>query len=154
MGVALAPIFAAAGQYNYLKSAYFYPQEMCQLETRHPDVHVKFFRGFYVIRHSNQYWAGLSSDFVIGQTLMCSLKSNEGLTHGSGITEKIRALCTMSTPITFEYNNNMQELKDLIFTTNEQHKESSDAMVKRDNTNVEKIKKTLSTCTNFLQIHR
>ena len=32
------PIFGAAGHYNYLKSAYFYVQEMNELETTHPDV--------------------------------------------------------------------------------------------------------------------
>lgn len=36
------PIFAAAGHYNYLKSAHFYVQEMAQLEIRHPDVFCKF----------------------------------------------------------------------------------------------------------------
>ena len=54
------PIFAAAGHYNYLKSAYFYLQEMSQLETRHPDVHDKFSRGFHVIRRSNQGWQALA----------------------------------------------------------------------------------------------
>ena len=32
------PIFAAAGHFNYLKSAYLYLQEMSKLESRHPDV--------------------------------------------------------------------------------------------------------------------
>lgn len=31
-------VFAAAGPYNYLKSAYFYLQEMCQFEARYLDV--------------------------------------------------------------------------------------------------------------------
>ena len=114
------PIFAAAGHYNYLKSAYFL-QEKCKLDIRHPDVHDKFSRGFHVICRSNQYWAGLSSDLVIEQTLMRSLKSSGGLTHGSGITEEMRALWTMSTPIASEYNNAMQEFNDLTYTTTEQH---------------------------------
>ncbi|KAG7163747.1 hypothetical protein Hamer_G002985 [Homarus americanus] len=42
----------------------------------------KFSRGFHVIRRSNQCWAGLSSDLVSEQTLMRSLKSSGGLTHG------------------------------------------------------------------------
>lgn len=64
------PIFAGPGHYNYLKSVYLYLQERCQLKTRHHVVHDKFSRGFHVIRSSNQYWAGLSSDLVIEQTLM------------------------------------------------------------------------------------
>ena len=143
------PIFAATGHYNYLKSAYFYLQEMCQLDTRHPDVHDKFSRGFHVIRRSNQYWAGLSSDLVIEQTLMRSLKSSGGLTHGSGMTEEMQALWTLSTPITSEYNNAMQEFNDLTYTTSEQHRESAEARMKRDHSDLENIKEKLSTCTPF-----
>lgn len=36
----------------------------------------RFYRGFHVIRRSNQYWAVLSSDRAIEQTLMRSLKSS------------------------------------------------------------------------------
>ena len=54
------PIFSAPEHGNYLKSAYFYLQEMCQLDIRHPDVHDKFSRGFHVIRRSNQYWQALA----------------------------------------------------------------------------------------------
>lgn len=143
------PIFAAAGHYNYLKSSYFYLQEMCQLETRHPDIYEKFSRGFHVIRRSDQCWAGLSSDLVIEQTLMRSLKSSGGLTHGSGMTEEMRALWTMSTPITSEYNNAMQEFNDLTYTTSEQHREASKPRIKRDRSDLEKIKAKLSICTPF-----
>ena len=143
------PILAATGHDNYLKSAYFYVQEMFQLETRHHDVYVKFSRGFHVIRRSNQFWAGLSSDLVIEQTLMRSLKNSGGLTHGSGMTEEMRALWTMSTPITSEYNNAMQEFNDLTYTTSEQHRESTEARMKRDHSDLEKIKEKLSTCTPF-----
>ena len=143
------PIFATAGHYNYLKPVYFYIQEMCKLETRHPDVYAKFSRGFHVIRRSNQFWAGLSSDLVIEQTLMQSLKSSGGLTHGSGMTEEMRALWTMSTPITSEYNNAMQESNDLTYTTSEQHRESTEARITRDHSDLEKIREKLSTCTPF-----
>ncbi|KAK3892155.1 hypothetical protein Pcinc_003991 [Petrolisthes cinctipes] len=111
------PIFAAARHHNYLKSAYFYVQKMSQLEARHPDAYDKLSRGFHVIRCSNQCWAGLSSDLVIEQTLMPSLRSSGGLTHGSGMTKEMRGLWTMSIPITSEYNNAMQEFSGLNYTT-------------------------------------
>lgn len=72
---------------------------MCQLEARHPDVYDKF-SYFHVIRRSNQCWAGLSSDLVILQTLMRSLKRSGGLTHGSGMTVEMWSLWSMSIPIT------------------------------------------------------
>ena len=86
------PTFAAADHYNYLKSAYFYVPEMCQLEARHPDVYNKFTKCSHLICHGNHSWAGLSSDLVTEQTLMWSLKSSGGLTHESGMTEEMCAL--------------------------------------------------------------
>lgn len=122
---------------------------MSQLQTTHPDVYHKFSRGFHVIRRSNHFWAGLSSDLVIEQTLMRSLKSSGGLTHGSGISEEMRALWTMSTPITSEYNNALQAFNELTYTTSEQHKESSEARMKRDHADLEKMKEKLSACKPF-----
>ena len=105
---ACLPIFAAAGHFNYLKSAYLYVQEMSNLHIKNPDVLSKFEKGYHIIRRSNNVWAGLGSDLVIEQTLMRSLKSTGGLTHGSGMTEEQRAIWTISVTITTEYNNAMQ----------------------------------------------
>ena len=44
-------------------------------------------KGFHVIRRSDRFWAGLSSDLVIEQVLMRSVKSSGGLTHGRGMAE-------------------------------------------------------------------
>jgi hypothetical protein len=103
------PVFAAAGHYKYLKSAYFYIQQMSQLHINHPEIFQKFENGFHVIRRSSQFWAGLSPDLVIEQTLMRSLNTTGGLKHGSGMSEEQRALWTMSSPITSAYNCAMQE---------------------------------------------
>ena len=143
------PIFAAAGHYNYLKSAHFYVQEMAQLENTHPDVYHKFSNGLHVIRRSDRYWAGLSSDLVIEQTLMKSLKTLGGLTRGSGMTEEQRSLWTMSAPITAEYNRAMQELNTLCYTTSEQHKDLTSARMKRDISDIQKIKAKLAFCSPF-----
>ena len=77
---------------------------MSNLEETHPDVYRKFLDGFHVVRRSKQCWTGLSSDFVIEQTLMRSLKSTDSLTRGSGMTEDMRNLWTLSAPVTPEYN--------------------------------------------------
>ena len=60
-------------------------------------------------------WAGLSSDHGIEQTLMRSLKSTGGLTRGSGMTEDIRNLWTLSAPVTSEYNIAMQDFTKPIY---------------------------------------
>ena len=89
------PTFAAGGNSNYLKSSYLYLQKMKYLEKQNPKVFHEFMNRFHVIRRTNQHWAGLGSDLVIEQTLMRSLKSTGGLTHGSGMTEHQRACWTM-----------------------------------------------------------
>ena len=145
------PIFAAAGHFNYLKSAHYYIQEMNQLSNRHPELSQRFQQGYHVIRRSNQFWAGLSSDLVIEQSLMRSLKTSGGLTRGTGMTEEQRSLWTMSTPITSEYNYAMQEFNTLSYTTSEQHKEATQARVQRDSSDLEKLKTSLAGYAPFSQ---
>lgn len=143
------PIFAAAGHFKYLKSAYLYLQNMKELETKNPAIYRKFEAGFHVIRRTDNFWAGLGSDLVIEQTLMRSLKSTGGLTRGSGMTEEQRALWTMSSPVSSEYNIALQDFNNHSFTTNEQHKEGTEARMKRDQSDLEKLKEKLNSCSPF-----
>ena len=96
---------------------------MSQLELKHPNIFQKFQQGFHVIRRSDKFWAGLSSDLVIEQTLMRSLKSSGGLTHGSGISEEQRALWTLASPTSAEYNIAIQEFMNTNFSTSEQYRD-------------------------------
>ena len=50
----------------------------------------------------DRFWAGLSSDLVIEQTLMFSVKTTGGLTRGRGITEIQRFVWLLSVPFTAE----------------------------------------------------
>ena len=70
----------------YGKSAYVYLNNMLELERQHLDVHTSFKLGKHVIRRSDRYWAGLSSDLVIEQVLMRSVKTKGILTRGRGVT--------------------------------------------------------------------
>ncbi|KAJ8043657.1 hypothetical protein HOLleu_10852 [Holothuria leucospilota] len=87
-------IFAAAGHFNYLKSAYFYIQEMSKLESRHPDVYKKFHDGFHVIRRTNQYWAGSFNNgvSVFGDTAIKEIQmlQNEKGRSGDGAKAKVK----------------------------------------------------------------
>ena len=58
-------IFAAAGHFNYAKSAYLYLQRMLNLPFTHPDVYEMFINKGYTIRRSDRYWAGLAPDLII-----------------------------------------------------------------------------------------
>ena len=61
----MLPFFAASGHNLYLKSVYCHLQQMVTLENDQ-----KFCEGYHVIRRSNIYWAGISTDLVTEQTLM------------------------------------------------------------------------------------
>ncbi|XP_052233279.1 uncharacterized protein LOC127846144 [Dreissena polymorpha] len=98
---------------------------------------------------SNQCWAGLSSDLVIEQTLMRSLKSAGGLTRSSGMTEEMQNLWTLSEPVTSAYNSVMQEFTDLVYTTSPQHKESTEARIKRDASDLEKMQTNITSCSPY-----
>ena len=80
---------------------------------------------------------------------MRSLKTSGGLTRGSGMSEEQRALWTMSTPISAEYNIAMQEFANLSYTTSEQHKELTDTRKKRDISDLSKINTKLSGFSPF-----
>ena len=129
---AMLPYFAASGHNLYAKSAYLYLQLMLELQTTFPDIYEKFMAGFHVIRRSDRYWAGLSSDLVIEQVLMKNIKSSGGLTRGTGMGEAQRVSWLLSMPACTSINSAMQEFTGTAYETSEQHKDVLPARVKRD----------------------
>ena len=84
-------LFAATGHKNYAKSGRLYLQLMYELPTKYPWLYQQFTAGrFNTIRRSDRFWAGLSTDLVIEQVMMRSIKSRGGLTHGRGMSESVR----------------------------------------------------------------
>ena len=134
----MLPYFAASGHNLYLKSGYVYLQEMASLSEKSPDVYTAFCNGNHVVRRSDRFWGGLSSDLVIEQVLMRSVKSVGGLTRGRGMTESQRAQWLLSMPACVEINNAMQEFTGHRVESSDQHKESKEARIERD-TNDRKV---------------
>ena len=66
--------FAASGHNLYLKAAHIYLQMMCQLSDNNSRGFEAFKKRYHVIRRSDRYCAGLSTDLVIKQVLMRSVK--------------------------------------------------------------------------------
>ena len=85
-----------------------------------------------MIRRSNRLWAGLSSDLIIEQVLVRSLKTSRGLTQGRGMTEHQRLLWLLSRPASAEVNQAMQELTGVNYNTGEQNKDMTKARQARD----------------------
>ena len=128
----MLPYYAAAGHNQYTKSAYLYYQQMSNLPVTNPDVYKAFAEGYHVIRRSDRFWAGLSTDLIIEQVLMRSVKATGGMTRGKGMTEVQRAQWLLSTPDCAAMNFAMQELTNTKFHSSEQHKESGEERIKRD----------------------
>ncbi len=128
----MLPFLAASGHNHYTKSARVYLQRMSQLEKQHPDIYQKFQEGLHVVRRNDRSWAGLSTDLVIEQVLMRSMKTSGGLTRGRGMTEQQRLIWVLSMPVCAEVNKAMQELSGVNYVTSEQNKDMTKARQARD----------------------
>ena len=53
---------------------------MTELQKTNPEVYHHFTMGNHVVRRTEKFWAGLSTDLVIEQVLMRSIKSVGGMT--------------------------------------------------------------------------
>lgn len=148
---AMLPYFAASNHFLYAKSARVYLQNMKQLETTNPDVFDNFQNGSHVIRRSEKFWAGLSSDLVIEQVLMRSLKTNGGLTRGSGMSELQRLTWLLSAPTCSAINSSMQTFAKVQYETSEQHKEVRESRIERDNHDTSKLLCFLAENTPFAE---
>ena len=128
----MLPYLAASSHNLYTKSARVYLQQMTNLKEEHPDVHQRFEDGLHVIRRSDRLWAGLSSDLIIEQVVMRSMKTSGGLTRGRGMTEQQRLMWLLSMPACADVNLAMQELTGVNYNTGEQNKNMSKARQARD----------------------
>jgi hypothetical protein len=95
----MLPYFAACGHNAYTKSVKLYLHNMCNLHITNPQIYDSFLKGFHVVRRSNRYWAGLSSDLAIEQILMRSVKTVGGMTRCRGMDEAQRSLWILSRPV-------------------------------------------------------
>lgn len=73
---------------------------MNALQKTYPKLYEYFIKWFHVVRRIDIYWAGLSTDLVIEQVLMQSLKSAGELTRCRGMTEIQIAVLVLSRPAT------------------------------------------------------
>jgi len=138
----------------------FWPQLLHQirytvfanLSTQRPNVYQCFRDGLHVIRRSNQLWAGLSSDLVIEQVLIRSLKTSGSLTRGQGITEKQLLLWLFSWPACAEVNQAMQEFTGVNYNTGEQNKDINTKDVTHQRKSKGKASKTVTVLANMTTI--
>ena len=107
----LLTIFAATGHLHYAKSGRMYLQEMLDLPRKHPDLYSLYTEhGMHVVQRTGHPFNGLSTDLVIEQVLMRSLKTRGGLTHGRGMTDSIRLQWVYAMPHLVAVHNAMTGL--------------------------------------------
>lgn len=114
----MLPYFVASGYYQYLKSLYLHFRKISELEITKPALcaHVK--RSYHVVHRSNWSWAGLLTNPVIEQVLICGLKTSGDLAQGSSIIEQQKTTYFLFTIFTAEVN--MQELTSFTFQNKHQ----------------------------------
>ena len=132
------PVFAAIGHFSYLKSVYLHLENMNNFADNNNHVYDWFNNGHFVVRRSSRYWPRLSTDLVIEQELMMSLKTTGGLTRGSGFTECQRAVRLLSMPICSLYSSKMHDITEKFFVSSDQHKTTSFSRIQRDRNDTEK----------------
>ena len=92
------------------------------------DVFEMFSNGYHVIRRSDKLWGDLGADLAIGQTLMRTLNTAGWLTRGGGQ----RGRWTLALPIVTEYSQSMEEVTEIVYSTSEQHAETSGTRITLD----------------------
>jgi len=144
----MLPLFSVTGHANYARSARIYLQQMQLLPQTHPWLHDEFMQGNHVIRRSQRFWAGLSPDLCIEQTLMRAGKSQGGLTHGRGMSETVRTTWLSTLTECSSVHDAMVNLTNVEKRTVE-HVEVTDARIKRDRLDLDKVVEFLQTYSPF-----
>ena len=142
----MLPYFAASGHNNYTKGSYMYLQFMSKLEQNNPKAYQKFLAGYHVVRRSNHHWAGISTDLIIEQTLMRTMKNVGGITRGRSMTEEQRAVWLLSMPACSAINEAMQNFTRVKYVSSEQQKDTTPAHIKKDMEDTTKL-------LEFIYIH-
>ena len=119
---------------------------MKKLEECNPTM----YRKFHVIRRSERYWSGLSSDLVIEQVLMRNMKTFDGLTRGRRMTDVQRTLWLLGSPISASFNEALECLTCVQFHTSEKNKEAGEARLVKEYTDAATITHFLSERNPFI----
>ena len=85
--------FHAANHFPYAKSTRRYIDTMRELPNIMPEQQYKKYKeeGYYTIRRTHRFWAGIFTDQTIEQVVMRPLKAPGGLAHGRGLTNSTQA---------------------------------------------------------------
>ena len=124
----MLPTFHAAGHTAYAKSAQLYLQQMERLESVLPPTDFEKYtnNGYFTVRRTNRFWAGIWTDMTIAQVVMKNLKGRHGVTRGRGITDSTLAYFTSALPACVPIMEAIEELSGVRTESSEQHAQHRD----------------------------
>ena len=124
----MLPTFHAAGHTAYAKSAQLYLQQMERLESVLPPTDFEKYtnNGYFTVRRTNRFWAGIWTDMTIEQVVMKNLKGRHGVTRGRGITDSTLAYFTSALPACVPIMEAIEELSGVRTESSEQHAQHRD----------------------------
>ena len=140
---------AAVGLSQYSKRLHIYLQHMQKLRHRQTAVPNAITQGRHDLCRSGGYWAGLSTDLVIEQVLMRSVKSAGGLTGGRGMADSQQTQWRLSTPACADVNDTLQGVTGLEHCTSEQHVEAGEDRKTRDRWRCQHLNTSLECCQHL-----
>ena len=83
---------------------------MNELSSTNPDVYQMFMNSHHVVRLSDSFWAGRSTDLAIEKKLMSSVKKTSSLIRGRCMTELHYAKWLLPTPACAEIKRAIHSL--------------------------------------------
>ena len=124
----MLPMFHAAGHTAYAKSAQLYLQQMERLESVLPPTDFEKYtnNGYFTVRRTNRFWAGIWTNMTIEQVVMKNLKGRHGVTRGRGITDSTLAYFTSALPACVSIMEAIEELSGVRTESSEQHAQHRD----------------------------
>lgn len=131
----------ASGHLLYAKSCHLYLQDMFKLQSSMTKEELEKFvhEGYFTIRRTDSFWAGVWSDMTVEQTLMQSMKSSGGLTRGRGITDSVLSKWILGTTATLNVCTSLEEFAGMFFATADQHVDFQESRIQRNTRDTKKI---------------
>lgn len=112
----MLPYFAGTGHRAYTRSVSLFIQEMDNLDDFTKQ---QFESGGFVVRRTEKPYAGVSVDLAIEQSLMASIKGNEGLTRGRRFDELQHLIWVLSRPVVSKIDVMVKKMTNLEYHTHD-----------------------------------
>jgi len=124
----MIPYFHATGYFPYANSCHIYLSDMKNLKSKlNEDVYQQFVNeGFLLLDGLTNF------SQVFEQTLMRSMKTSGGLTHGRGITDSVLHKWIRCTPATYNVCESIEKFSGVYLTTSAQHIDMRKCRIVRD----------------------